>query len=140
MLSTSSGPCTRSVRAYGELGVDKACMGEVRLSHFNWSIFTRRQLKEGIQTREFFSMSHSHQQQQHDANAAVDDFEFASIFAYDLSWLDAFAIPSSIQLALVGDEAMSPCALSTPTFMCKSCLSHSHAFYAILVPLARRGR
>ncbi len=58
-------------------------------------------------------MLHS-QQQQDDSNAAVvDDYEFASIFADDLSWLGAFAIPSSAQLALVADEAMSPCAQST---------------------------
>ncbi len=61
-------------------------------------------------------MSESRQEQHDDANAADDEFNFATIFTDDPSWLDAIPIPSSpssAQLAAVGAEAMSPGALST---------------------------
>ncbi len=73
-----------------------------------------------MQTGEFFSMSESRQEQQHNnANAGDDEFDFASIFTDDPSWLASIpCIPSSptssAQLAAVAAEAMSPgSALST---------------------------
>ncbi len=87
------------------------------MSHCYWSIYTCGQLNKGMQTGEFFSMSESQQQSQHDdGNAAADNFNFASIFKDDPSWLEAFAIPpgsSASQLAAVGSEVMSTGALWT---------------------------
>ncbi len=52
-----------------------------------------------MQTGEFFSMSQSQQQSQHDDGfAAADNFNFASIFEDDPSWLDAFGLISKSAL------------------------------------------
>ncbi len=68
-----------------------------------------------MQTREFFSMSESRQEQrQHnDANDGEDEFDFAQIFTDDPSWFASIpCIPSSptssAKLAAVAAEAMSP--------------------------------
>ncbi len=106
MLSTSSGPCTRCVRAWGELEVDTICRGEVRLSHFNWSIFTRRQLKEGIQTPEFFSLSHS--QQQHTMQTPPS--------STTSSWP-----PSSWMTSADSMHSPSPHLLNSPSWPIKRC-------------------
>ncbi len=87
------------------------------MSHCYWSIYSYGKLDKGMQTGELFSMSHSKQQQQpqhNDAtNARDDEFDFASIFTDDPSWLASIpCIPSSssptAQLAAVVAEAMSP--------------------------------
>ncbi len=56
------------------------------MSHCYWCINTSGELDKGMQTGELFSMSNLEQQHQPKAGGN-DEFDFASIFNDDPSWL-----------------------------------------------------
>ncbi len=79
------------------------------MSHCYWSIRSCGELGKGTQTGELFSMSDSEQQPQHNdaTNAGDDEYDFASIFTDDPSWLASIpCIPSSSTLGNVVARAV----------------------------------